>query len=300
MKAIPQGITNQPVERGADWTDVEINLIVADYFAMLGQELAGQQFNKTAHRAALSPRLNGRSNGSIEFKHQNISGVLVDLGLPYITGYKPRGNYQRRLSEIVDQYLISHPNLLTDFSNSRVLDPVAPPTIGTIIPSHAFEDPPERIVAPPLAAEPWRSLRGRKIDFIERDAKNRRLGKLGEQFVVELEKRRLIGAGRDDLAARIEWVADTRGDGIGFDVLSFDEQTDAERLVEVKTTGMGKYAAFYVSSNEVRCSEATADHYHLYRVFNFAELPKVYVLKGSLASACRLEPIQYRASFETV
>ena len=123
------------VKRGADWTDNEINLIVADYFAMLGQELAGQQFNKTAHRAALSPRLNGRSNGSVEFKHQNISGVLVDLGLPYITGYKPRGNYQRRLSEIVDQYLISHPNLLTDFSNSRVLDPVAPPTIGTIIPS---------------------------------------------------------------------------------------------------------------------------------------------------------------------
>ena len=39
--------------------------------------------------------LDGRSKGSIEFKHQNVSAVLVDMGLPYIDGYKPPGTTRR-------------------------------------------------------------------------------------------------------------------------------------------------------------------------------------------------------------
>jgi hypothetical protein len=56
--------------------------------------------------------------------------------------------------------------------------------------------------------------------------------------VAELERRRLREAGRDDLADRVEWVAETCGDGIGFDVLSFSETDGAEKFVEVKTTGL--------------------------------------------------------------
>ncbi|ANK06964.1 Hypothetical protein WLH_05703 (plasmid) [Escherichia coli O25b:H4] len=43
---------------------------------------------------ALRQLLNGRSKSSVELKHQNISAVLDALGLPYINGYKPRGNSQ--------------------------------------------------------------------------------------------------------------------------------------------------------------------------------------------------------------
>ena len=35
------------------WTDTEINLIVADYFAMLGDELEGNSFNKAEHNRSL-------------------------------------------------------------------------------------------------------------------------------------------------------------------------------------------------------------------------------------------------------
>jgi len=42
-------------------------------------EFLGQTFKKSEHRKALIPRLLGRSDGSIEFKHQNISGVLVEI-----------------------------------------------------------------------------------------------------------------------------------------------------------------------------------------------------------------------------
>jgi len=62
-----------------DWSRLEVELVVADYFAMLWKELAGQPVDKTAHRKALQPQLNGRSHGSIEFKHQNISAVLINF-----------------------------------------------------------------------------------------------------------------------------------------------------------------------------------------------------------------------------
>ncbi|HWQ68911.1 MAG TPA: hypothetical protein VN494_02970, partial [Patescibacteria group bacterium] len=84
-----------------DWTHTEVEAIVSDYFAMLGQDLRGEAYSKSAHRAALKSALRGRSDGSIEWKHQNISAVLLDLGFPYIPGYKPRRNYQRLLWETV-------------------------------------------------------------------------------------------------------------------------------------------------------------------------------------------------------
>jgi hypothetical protein len=55
---------------------------------------------------------------------------------------------------------------------------------------------------------------------------------------MEVEKRRLRDARRDDLARRVEWVASTVGDGLGFDILSFDELDGSERFIEVKTTGL--------------------------------------------------------------
>ena len=76
-------------------------------------------------------------------------------------------------------------------------------------------------------------------------------------------------------------VSDTRGDGLGFDVLSFDEADESERMIEVKTTIQGKYFPFFVTSNEVRCSVAMAEQYHLYRLFRFTQRPRLYVLHGA-------------------
>jgi hypothetical protein len=142
----------------------------------------------------------------------------------------------------------------------------------------------------------WDQHRAFTVDFALRDAVNRKLGALGERFTVELERRRLLQRGRDDLAGKVKWVADTCGDGLGFDVLSFDERDDSERLIEVKTTTLGKYFPFYATANEVRRSEFDRDRYHLYRVFGFARAPRVYILSGALSELCQLEPVQYRAS----
>lgn len=74
---------------GEHWSELEIQSIVADYMHMLTLELSGQSYNKTAFRRALLTKLSGRSEASIERKHQNISAVLRDLGCHWIPGYKP-------------------------------------------------------------------------------------------------------------------------------------------------------------------------------------------------------------------
>src|SRR5207248_2327106 len=100
----------EALEPGRPWTPGEVDLIVADYFAMLGAELSGEVYSKAAHNQDLRPRLNNRSKSSVEYKHQNISAVLIGMGLPYIDGYKPAKNYQRTLlTQAVGEYLIRHP-----------------------------------------------------------------------------------------------------------------------------------------------------------------------------------------------
>lgn len=278
-----------------DWTENEVRLIVADYFDMLEAELLGRSFKKSEHRKALAPQLLGRSDGSIEFKHQNVSGVLVELGLPYIEGYKPRSNYQGILASEVENFLDTHSDFLEKLASAPTLNPsdsvqISAPNLDQII-----EDPPQKAVIPANTSKPWLSRKARKIDFAERDAANRRLAKLGEQFVFDLERYRLKTSGRDDLSQRVVWASQDLGDGLGFDILSFDDADDSERMLEVKTTGLGKFFPFYVTGNELRCSEDIPNQFHLFRVFDFGREPRLYILHGSLRELCQLDPVLYRA-----
>jgi hypothetical protein len=70
--------TEQEPEVAKDWSQDEVRLIVADYFAMLQAEMNGEPYRKSDHRKVLIPQLEGRSEGSVEFKHQNVSAVLVE------------------------------------------------------------------------------------------------------------------------------------------------------------------------------------------------------------------------------
>jgi hypothetical protein len=289
---MPEEEEKQPVR---DWSEQEVELVVDDYFAMLEAELLGKPYNKTEHRKALLPRLDNRKDASIEFKHANISALLAAQGLPYIEGYKPRGNYQFLLAQQVDRFLDAHAGFLEQLANAPLLDPDRAPSSEQLDLEQIIEAPPEQIVAPEVG-KPWLSRRGRRIDFAQRDAENRRLARLGEEFVVVIERHRLRLAGRDDLAQRVGWVAQTVGDGLGYDVLSFEELDEKEKLIEVKTTGLGKFFPFYVTANEVRRSEDVAGRFYLFRVFDFARGPRVYILPGSLRANCHLEPTVYRAT----
>lgn len=279
---------------GEDWTDEQNRLLVSDYFDMLNSELLGRPYNKSAHNKRLRESIR-RSKGSIERKHMNVSAVMVSLALPYIDGYKPNMNRQQRLTEAVEAYLHEHPDY---FERPVVVARIEPQQVPmpTAIASAEdfFEDPPDAEI-PKKQPEPWKSRKGRRIDYAARDAANRALGRAGEVFAVELERRRLTEMGRDDLAARVRHVAAEDGDGMGYDVLSWNYVNDTERWLEVKTTTLGKFHPFLVTSNELACSEAMPDLFEVFRVFQFTGQPRVFRLLGSLRDRCELEPALYRA-----
>ena len=93
----------------SDWTDDENDLIVADYFSMLSDELAGHSYNKAEHNRQLQSLLPARSHKSREFKHQTISAVLLGLGQPWIDGYKPARRFQLSLVDAVLRWLDINP-----------------------------------------------------------------------------------------------------------------------------------------------------------------------------------------------
>ena len=97
---------------GSNWTDAENDLLVADYFAMLGEELAGRPYVKSQHNAGIATAT-GRGKGSIEFKYRNVSAVLANLGLPIVKGYLPAFNAQfGALTEAIKRYLSRTPAAL--------------------------------------------------------------------------------------------------------------------------------------------------------------------------------------------
>ena len=100
-----------------NWSNTEVVLIISDYFNMLIDELNNRPLNKADHRRALLNLLNNRSEGSIEFKHQNISAILINLGKPYIRGYLPRYNYQGMLEDEIINYIKLNPWLEVEFEN---------------------------------------------------------------------------------------------------------------------------------------------------------------------------------------
>lgn len=277
-----------------NWTRDEVEATVADYFNMLEAELRGERYSKVEHNRRLR-QIIGRGKGSIEFKHQNISAVLVNFRQPFITGYLPRQNYQMLLEQAVLEWLAARPRFFADLASGPILSPTARlPFPSQGLPSSLIEGAPETHDAVPhegLAGE----TRFCGLDFVRRDAENRRLGRLGEEWVVEFEQRRLHDEERrPDLARKVEWIADTRGDGAGYDIASFNSD-ESPRLIEVKTTGLGKHFPFVVTANEVRVSERVAEAFRLYRLFDFAVQPRLYLLSGPLTASCWLEPTQYRA-----
>jgi hypothetical protein len=277
-----------------DWTEKEVDIILADYFSMLKDELQGKAYNKSLHRRIIAPLLNNRNDGAIEFKHQNISAALCKFGVPWIDGYKPRWNYQKRLlDQKVAAFLMQNNDLeplFIEFAESQVLKPKSNLSLASML-----EDPPERqkidVEEPSLTYH-----KPVKMNFIEIEQRNKLLGNSGEETAIAYERWRLIEAGKDSLADKIEWVAKTQGDGLGYDVLS-KNTNGTDRYIEVKTTKLSKEAPIFFSKNEYAFSLSNSANYYLYRLFKFNSDPKLFIVKGRYDDFCKFESIKYKGTF---
>ena len=273
---------------GSNWTKYEVELILNDYFQMLDLEINGQPYKKSEFRRNLLPQLNNRSEGSIEFKHQNISAVLLKYKIPYIIGYKPRSNYQALLEEMVLDYLIRRKDLekvFSKFSNQGVINKNREVDYSKLL----VESPKNVLVKEP---KPEYSNKWRKPNYLEIEQRNRNLGKLGEELVIKYEKWRLIKSGNEKLAEKVEWISKEAGDGAGFDILSRNEN-GSDRYIEVKTTKLGELTPFYFTRNELRFSQKKSREFYLYRVFKFSQNPNLFVKNGSFDEICKYEPTNF-------
>lgn len=304
---------------GTDWQDDELDAIVADYFAMLAMDAADQPFVKVHRARALNEQL-GRSHKSIEFKHMNISAVATELGLPYVRGYRPMANYQAAIFPAIDRYLSAHPDAW-QIGDARLITRAAriaaapgvneaaspfsspfhgdgdreavegPPPLGSVL---IFEPPPDLAAARPRPESLQRLVR--KFDPAARDARNRVLGLSGEECVFHSERARLTAADRADLARKVEWTSQERGDGTGYDVRSYDLSGE-ERFIEVKSTKGGPRTDFFLSRNERGFSEEEPHRYRLYRLYDVANAPKMFELTPPLEQSVRLQAETWRAGF---
>ena len=280
------------VRIGQDWNREEVEATVRDYFEMLRFEASGQVFNKSGHNEQLRQKLRARSKGSIEMKHQNISAVLDQLGLPYIRGYKPRSNFQELLREVVLAHVQREQPVLQSIVNAieEQTEPGNRTYRGVLV------EPP----VPESIPTPRRRQRlPRKLDYAARDERNRNLGRSGEYWVLGFEDNRLNEANRSDLVSKIDWVSDRCGDGTGYDIMSFEED-EITRFIEVKTTNGGSLTPFIISRNELEFSEEAEDTFCLYRVFEFAKSPQVFIMRGALSNSLYLEALDYRARLKSI
>jgi len=280
--------------RGWSWTECEV--IVNDYFEMLEAELKDQRYNKAEHNRKLQNRLNNRNKQAIEQKHQNISAILKEMGMPTIDGYKPLPHYQKNiLTDVIGAQLATKDDITSHIEKS-LAQPEEIPSVDDIL-DRMVEFPNERKVREPTPkAYKAGSYQPKKYNYIAREANNVKLGLAGEKFIVNYEKARLIYIGKESLSERIDHVSQD-DDTAGYDIHSY-ETNGADRFIEVKTTRYARFTQFFVSPNELNTSKLLEKKYHLYRVFNFKSDPRFFVCRGYLKDNFLLEPSTFIASVQ--
>jgi hypothetical protein len=139
------------------------------------------------------------------------------------------------------------------------------------------------------------SFRGRTVNFIQNGIENKRLGDLGELWVMKYEIEKLKQANKYNLIDQIKHTSKDEGDGTGFDIQSFDRNGN-KIFIEVKTTKGNRNSTFFVTRTELEKSKIENANYYLYRLYNYNELldtADLLVIKGDLTNLCEF-PATYK------
>lgn len=138
----------------------------------------------------------------------------------------------------------------------------------------------------------------------ERRHKNlKKIGDIGEELALRIEKARLAAEGRNDLADQVEHISKTVGDGLGYDIKSFENIGGiyVDKYIEVKATTGGKYKPFDISVNEIEVSKEKSEHYCIYRFYGIsgkAKQVRYYEVRGSVKDNFVLEATSYKAYYK--
>lgn len=131
------------------------------------------------------------------------------------------------------------------------------------------------------------NLQGIHVDYIEEAKIQKEIGDAGEEFVYQLERAKVkkykLGNNK-----KVRMVSKLDGDGLGYDILSYDKHGNP-MYIEVKTTTGPENGSIFITANELEMSENHEAQYYLYRVYDFDVAMmegKLSVRKGSLKPLC--------------
>ncbi len=242
-----------------------------------------------------------KSSKSVRLKLQHISSILVNSDLPYIEEFKP---IPRADIDLIDwNETLNLKKILTEKFNKKenilFFDQIA--DRNEFKPNYNFEnlveDKPEQDVFEKENLTEKKSIKIRpKINYIEREIKNTKLGEEGEKWVIAFEQNKLQKLGLSNLVKEIIWASKDIGDGLGYDVISFNEHQE-KIFIEVKTTCLGKYSAFFLTQNELKVS-TNLKNFKIYRVYDFEKETKIYVVEEDIQLQLELTPTIYRATMK--
>lgn len=140
----------------------------------------------------------------------------------------------------------------------------------------------------------------RKVDYNSLNKSKKTCGTLGEILIYNDEKDKITRAG---IKKEVEHVAITRGDGLGYDILSYDENEN-EIFIEVKTTKENKTDEFYLTPKEINVCKENKEKYKLYRVYNLDMKAKKYDVEiysgNELLNMFEFQPVSYIAKRKNV
>ena len=125
------------------------------------------------------------------------------------------------------------------------------------------------------------------------------IGLAGEEAIIESEKKKLYDAKKPSLAKEVLHVSKVVGDGVGYDILSYDVDGN-EIFIEVKTTSRDKYAGFIITANELDVAREYRTKYWIYRIFEFdpnSNRGGVFYLSVDQLEKMHLTPMQYKCEF---
>ena len=140
-------------------------------------------------------------------------------------------------------------------------------------------------------------LHGIHVDYIEEAKSQKELGDAGEGFVYQLERAK-VKKYKLSKDKKVRMVSKLDGDGLGYDILSYDKQGNPI-YIEVKTTIGPENGSIFITANELEMSEKHSDEYYLYRVYNFDIVKmegKLSVRQGSLKPLC-ISAQTYKVNF---
>lgn len=139
------------------------------------------------------------------------------------------------------------------------------------------------------------NFKGHTVNFIQNGIDNKRIGDLGELWVMKYEFDKLVKANKLNLLDKIRHTSKDEGDGTGFDIQSFDKN-GVKIFIEVKTTKGSKNSTFFVSRNELERSKIEKGNYYVYRLYNYneeTETADLLIIRGELTNLCEF-PIMYK------